>query len=583
MKLNKYLYRCVAMAAVVASLAACENDGDIIYTPGGNPPDVSTSSTNIVLNQNNLSALVLTLYWNDNGDISLSDPEVAAPEGAVNNTIEMATDENFENKYSEFVETGVFHRQYTCEELNNIVNGRLKMEGGVAAPLYVRISSSIGENIPPKYSNVLELTVTPFSVDMSKAEFLDKNMNPTGRYLYAAEGNGVYVGFIGAASWENWYMREGNNVLWGNDNVSWTAFVLGSGDMAGNMWYPEPAGCYYTVVNTGASEWSALLIESITLSGDINGEMEYELRNNRWLYTLNNASAGTYNVTISGQGKLYNVSTGTDNDAAVATQVAFTASANALQFKTGEAGTPVSFTVGESGEVLIALDLNNFNQCTIGTGEAAEPEPEPEVPDMPEGVEFGPNLYISGILNWDGFARYLKLYDADYYAYAGVQYADSEWGYKLYPEADNWDSFLTMNSGDAYEGTLRYSTDGGDSNIAAPEKGTYLMNVTISTMSYSLTKVEKISFTGISDDWDMYPMTADADDPMVFTAEVEKVADTPWGFQVLVNEEWGLKFGAYDGKLHPYEDGRASGNDVPNGSYILTVDFNNYTYKYTAK
>lgn len=579
MKTKKYLLHILAAAMLTAPFTACDNDGDIIYTSGPSAADMNSSSTNIVLNSNELSALVLTLYWNDNGEISLSDPEVAAPEGAVANTVQMSTDPEFTNVYNDLVESGVYERQYTCQELNDIVSGRLSMEGGKAGALYVRIASSVGNNIPANYSNVLELTVTPFFIDMSRAEYLDNTQTPTGRYLYNVNADGVYVGFIGAASWENWYLREGNNVLWGNENVNWTAFKLGSGAQAGNMWYPEPAGCYYSIVNTNALEWSALLIESLTLSGDLTGDMTFEQRTNRWLFTVANATAGTYNVTISGQAKLYDVATGTDNSLAVAKTVSFGGASTNLEFLIDQPGTPVTVTVGENGEALIALDLNDFNACTIGTGEAAEPEPEPEVPDMPEGVTLGDKLFASGLVEWD-WTRYLKQYDAATFSYAGVHYIKSEWGYKLYPESENWDSFFAMNSGDAYEGTLQY---GVDKNISAPETATYLMNVCIKEMTYALTKVESVSFTGLNNAWDFTPMTVDADNPMIYTAEFEKTEDPDWGFQVILNEDWGLKLGAYEGELHPYSDGKAAGNDVENGTYILTVDFENFTYTYTKK
>ena len=123
------------------------------------------------------------------------------------------------------------------------------MEGGVEAPLYVRIKSSLGANLTPKYSNTLVYSVTPYLIDMTVGFVLDASQNDTGRTLASPESNGIYSGFIGAGSWENWWLREGNNTVWGNDGVTGTAFVMGNnttGLDVWNFWYPGMSGCYYT-------------------------------------------------------------------------------------------------------------------------------------------------------------------------------------------------------------------------------------------------------------------------------------------------------------------------------------------------
>ena len=51
--------------------------------------------------------------------------------------------------------------------------GRLGLEGGVKATVYVRVKSSLGANIEPKYSNVLTISVTPYLIDLTVGYYLE--------------------------------------------------------------------------------------------------------------------------------------------------------------------------------------------------------------------------------------------------------------------------------------------------------------------------------------------------------------------------------------------------------------------------
>jgi hypothetical protein len=61
-------------------------------------------------------------------------------------------------------------------------------------------------------------------------------------------------------------------------------------------------------------------------------------------------------------------------------------------------------------------------------------------------------------------------------------------------------------------------------------------------MTYNLTAVESVSITGIGDNWDLHELqpTAEAG---VYTIDYEVTANTPWGIQVILNGDWGKKFG----------------------------------------
>lgn len=567
MNFNKYI-AAAGLAAMLLGAQSCDKDGDTIYTDGPDRAEISGVASDIVLDKDHLQSLALTIYWNENGRISLSDPLVAAPEGAASNTVQFSTDPEFATVVDDNVESGVYYRQYTCEALNNLV-GRLGLEGGVKGTVYIRIKTVLGANIDPKYSDVQTVSVTPYFIDMSMGFVLDASQNDTGRTLWSPASDGIYSGFIGAGSWENWWLREGNNTVWGNDGVTGTAFVMGNnttGLDVWNFWYPSPSGCYYTVVNTRTNEWSALYIGELTLGGDLSGAMTYDRKANKWTYTFD-ATPGTISVTLSGTGKQYNTATATDDAAAADTPVGFGGTAGNLTF--GNAAQPVSVEVGAAGETTLTLDLSDPRGWTLTAG-AGSAGPVETVPPM---------IYLSGVQpEWD-FSNYLKLYNEDNRTYGGALQVNSEWGYRIYTEAEAWDNYWTMvDGGTAFSGQL---VNNGEGNIAAPEPGFYLFDVNMGELTYKLTPITKVSYTGLNDDWSLTEMTA-TDVPGVYTATFEKTANTPWGVKIVLNDNWNLFFGGNGtpGELVLYRDGFEGDNELANGTHTLTVDLSKGTYSY---
>lgn len=567
MTFNKYI-AAAGLAVMLLGAQGCDKDGDTIYTDGPDRAEVSGVASDIVLDKDHLQSLALTIYWNENGKISLSDPLVAAPEGAASNTVQFSADPEFASVVDDNVESGVYYRQYTCEALNNLV-GRLGLEGGVKGTVYIRVKTVLGANIDPKYSDVHTITVTPYFIDMSIGFVLDASQNDTGRTLWSPASDGIYSGFIGAGSWENWWLREGNNTVWGNDGVTGTAFVMGNnttGLDVWNFWYPSPSGCYYTVVNTRTNEWSALYIGELILGGDLSGAMTYDRKANKWTYTFD-ATPGILSVTLSATGKLYNTATGTDDAAAVDTPVGFGGVAGNVSF--GSAAQAISVDVAAAGETTLTLDLSDPRGWTLTAG-AGSAGPVETVPPM---------IYLSGVQpDWD-FSNYLKLYNEDNRTYGGALQVNSEWGYRIYTEAEAWDNYWTMvDGGTAFSGQL---VNNGEGNIAAPEAGFYLFDVNMGDLTYKLTPITKVSYTGLNDDWSLTEMTA-ADEPGVYTAQFEKTANTPWGVKIVLNDNWDLFFGGNGtpGELVLYRDGFEGDNELANGTHTLTVDLSKGTYSY---
>lgn len=567
--MNAYSKYTAALALAALALTACEKDGDTIYIGSVTDPSVETTATDIVLDENNLEMLALTVFWNENGDITLSDPCVAAPSNAFTNTLQISASEDFSTVYEETMGAGVTSRQFTAGELNSAAI-RGGMESGTTAPVYIRIKSVLGPNVAPRYSNVLTVNLTTYLIDLTIGAILDKNQEDTGRTLALTDRENVFAGFLGAASWENWYFRAPGGELWGTAADPGEAFMLGSSSKGEiwNNWFPEPAGCYYTTVNIPANEWTAQLVKSLSLSGDISGEMTYDRHSNAWSYTFD-AEARSYSVSISGLSDIYNHSGGDGAPAQTDVPVGFGGQAGALTF--GSSASAVTFDVATAGEVSIVLDLSDPKAWTIGTGSLAPV------------VEAAPMVYLLGIIEPWGFSDYLRLYNEEELSYGGVHYVESLWGWQVGTEVDNWsDVYKMVAGGNASEGKL--AMDAQD-NITAPENGTYIFDISLKWLTYKLTALTSVSATGMNDDWNLHAMTA-TETPGVYTCEFEKTAETPWGVKIIFNEDWDLFYGGNGnpGEMCYKRDGFTGDNDFAVGdTVVLTVDLFNATYSYAKK
>lgn len=558
-----FLYLCAVLLC-----AGCDPDGDLITTDG---PAALTleGSGDAVLDKDHLDALALTLHWTDNSRLTLSDDAVQAPLNATENTVQFAAAEDFATTVDMPADDGATSMQFTVESLNSLV-GRLGLEGGVAAPVYIRVRSVLAQNMSEQYSNVYKVNITPYAIDMTVGYILNKDKADTGLTLYSLNADGVYSGFHGVTAWYNFWLQEGNGTVWGNDGKTGTPFLISSEDDAWNFWYPGQDGCYYTIINTQRQEWSALYVKSLTVSGDISGEMEYNKKSNKWTLSFTAASAGTKKVRISGSALQYNKDTGTDDANAIATSVAFGQTDGKITF--GSEATDLSVNVPASGATTLVLDLSNPKEWTLSTGDS-----EPDTPSAAAclwlvGVDDG----ATGAWNFD---QSIPLTDEENLTYAGAVNVNSLWGYRLYTEKDSWSGFYGKASGDASEGTLVAEQE---SNIDAPTAGLYVVEASLSAMTYKTTAVNSVQITGINDDWSLTQMTPTAE-PGVYTAQVAVTADTPWGYKIVLNDNWDTFFGGTSGQML-YLGGNIPLDELyKGGTWTFTVDLCKGTITITDK
>lgn len=551
-------------------MTACDNDGDIITTSGADALTLSGSG-DVVLDKNDLGGLALTLYWNDNSKLTLSDDAVQAPKNATKNTLQFSASEDFATVVEQLADDGDVSMQFTMETLNSLV-GRLGLQSGVSSPLYIRVCSVLADNLSAQYSNVYIVNVTPYLIDMTRGFILDSSKNDTGWTLGSPESNGIYSGFLGVEAWYNFWLQEGNGVLWGNDGVTGTPFLISDEDSHWNFWFPGQKDCYYTIVNTQRQEWSALHIPSLTVSGDIAGEMTYNRKENKWTLTFNAEQTGSKTIQISGTGAQYNAQTGTDDAAAISTPVAFGQEGETITF--GTVASDITVNVGSTGEATLTLNLSDPLNWTCDVTEGA----------APEGPTIAPYLWVVGVDDgitggWN-FDQFITLTNEDQLSYAGVVNVNSLWGYRLYTEKDVWTGFYGLETGDAAQGTLVADVE---NNIPAPESGLYLIQASLSGMTYSTAAITSVQITGINDDWSLTQMTSTGE-AGVFTADISITASTPWGYKILLNENWDTYFGGSADKLIYNDANNIPFDDANMGSTCcFTVDLCKGTISITKK
>lgn len=536
---------------------ACEKDGDFITVSGLESTDLVASKSTIVLEKDSATSVALTLTWSKSALI-ISDTSMAIPNSIPSMILEISTNENF-STITEAAATN-FNISYTYLELNTIATN-LGVNAYESTPIYFRIRAKLGNNTDPVYSNIATVNVTTYTIDMSVGFILDVDRAETALTLYSANSDGEYSGFMGVPAWYNYYLLEGDGTIWGNYGVDGYTFVLdndASETPIWNFWYPGVTGCYYTTLSTTSKEWTATLFSSLSISGDVTADMNFTRSDVTWMASFTTTSANA-SFSVSGISALYNKTTGTDDAAAIKGTVTFAPDgSNGVLFnQTG------NFTVpGDAGDYTIKINLSNPKAWTyeITAGTVIIVEPISNKLYLP-GIDDG----ISG--SWT-FDNYLSLVSEDDSTFAGVANVNSLWGYQMGLEAGNWDDVYKMSSGDAYSGVLSYKAG---ANIPAPDPDLYLIKADLKNLTYNLTPVQKVYYTGLNDDWALAEMT-ETETAGVFSAQITISKASEWGFQIFVDDQWTNKFGGANGVLTYNGANITDDATLAAGTYTLIVN-----------
>lgn len=268
---------------------SCEKDEVRAIAGDGIGATVSASATTVDMSLENASQPAITFNWT---------PADFGYQAAISNTLQLGVKgDNFTTVKEVAMPAGAVSAAYTQQDFNVAVLG-LNIPTGVATVIEARIKSSIGNEIAPVYSNVIDLTVTPYaSTSYLYVPGAYQGWDPaTAESLISPNSNGIYEGVIlftennlefkvtVGRSWENAYGSEEEGTI-----------VLNKGD---NIKAPG-TGSYLVTVNTNTNtitfkEFVWGIIGDATVGGwDSDTDMYYNNAEQIWTITTE-LTAGTF-------------------------------------------------------------------------------------------------------------------------------------------------------------------------------------------------------------------------------------------------------------------------------------------------
>ncbi len=362
--MKKIFSNLMMLVCAAAAMVSCEDSGDKIYLDGFKASDLIASSSNVELSVDNSQNVVLSLAWNNPTLLSSDDTKPAAS-GTIITTLQASASQDFTVVKEYSVTT--LSKAFTGGDLNALAKD-MGLTPDVNAPLYFRMKSQLGANLEAAYSNVCQVTVTPYLIDMSYINILNKDKNAVLTYLYSPNSDGVYSGYMNVSSWLKFYGKENDGTIWGNSSTAGT-YVLDNSSSMYNLWFPEPSGIYYTVLDTKNLEMTSTYIKSLTLNGEA---MTFDKPNYAWVGVVTTTTANA-SVTIAGEGAQYDKSTGDTG-----TPIAKTLNYTCADGKMTSATSAGSITIATAGTYTITVKVGETSELTYSVAEGDNTQPEPE-------------------------------------------------------------------------------------------------------------------------------------------------------------------------------------------------------------
>ncbi|WP_337632527.1 DUF5114 domain-containing protein [Prevotella sp.] len=363
--MKKIFGNLMMLLCALTALVSCDESGDKIYLDGFKASNLMASASDVKLSVDNSKDIVLSMAW-QNPTLLSSDDTKPAGNGTLLTYLQASASEDFET-VKEYTVSNL-SKAFVGTDLNAVAKD-LGLTPGESAPLYFRIKSQMGANMDAAYSNVCQVNVTPYLIDMSYINILDKDKDNVLTHLYSPASDGIYTGYMNASAWFNFYGKENDGTVWGNSATDGT-FAIDNTESAWNFWFPGVAGIYYTVIDTKAKEWKATLLKTVKLNGE---DMTYDAPNYAWLKVVT-TTADNSPITIAATGAEYSKATDTDDAAAVAKTLNYTLADG----KMTDSKTAGSVNISKAGTYTITVKVGEKSELTysIESGDNSTPEPE---------------------------------------------------------------------------------------------------------------------------------------------------------------------------------------------------------------
>ena len=354
------------LLCALTALVSCDESCDKIYLDGFKASDLMASASDVKLSVDNSKDVVLSLAW-QNPTLLSSDETKPAGSGVLKTYLQASASEDFASA-KEYTVTDL-SKAFTGADLNATAKD-LGLTPDESSPLYFRIKSQMGANLDAAYSNVCQVKVTPYLIDMSYINILNAGKEQVLTYLYSPNSDGIYSGYMNASSWFNIWGKENDGSIWGNVGQDNHVYEMDNSESAWNFWFPGQTGIYYTVLDTKAKEFKPTYIKSMLLNGE---DMDYDAPNYAWTKVITTTADNTP-VSIVATGAEYSKATGTDDAAAVVKTMNYTL-ADGKMTDSENAG---SVNIAKPGTYTITVKVGEHSQLeyTIVAGDQTTPEPE---------------------------------------------------------------------------------------------------------------------------------------------------------------------------------------------------------------
>lgn len=365
--MKKIFRNLMMLLCALTALVSCDESGDKIYLDGFKASDLMASASDVKLSVDNSKDVVLSLAW-QNPTLLSSDETKPAGSGVLKTYLQVSASENFTSE-KEYTVTDL-SKAFTGADLNSLAKD-LGTTPGQSAPLYFRIKSQMGANLDAAYSNVCQVKVTPYLIDMSYINILDKDTKEqTLTYLYSPNSDGIYSGYMNVSSWLNFWGKENDGTIWGNVGQDGHVYEMDNTESAWSFWFPGQAGIYYAVIDTKAKEFKPTLLKSFQLNGE---DMTYDAPNYAWTKVITTTADNTP-VSIVATGAEYSKATGTEDAAAVEK----TLNNTLADGKMTDSESAGSVNIAKAGTYTITVKVGEHSQLeyTIVEGDQTAPEPE---------------------------------------------------------------------------------------------------------------------------------------------------------------------------------------------------------------
>ena len=314
--MKKIFRNLMMLLCALTALVSCDESGDKIYLDGFEASSLMASASDVVLSVDKSKDVVLSLAW-QNPTLLSSDETKPVGNGVLKTYLQASASENFAS-VKEYTVTAL-SKAFTGADLNAAAKD-LGLTPDVSSSLYFRIKSQMGSNLDSLYSNVCQVKVTPYLIDMSYINILNENKEQVLTKLYSPNSDGIYSGYMNASSWFHIWGKENDGSIWGNVGQQNHDYEMDNSESAWNFWFPGQTGIYYTVLDTKAKDFKPTYIKSMQLNGE---DMTYDAPNYAWTKVITTTADNTP-VSIVATGAEYSKATGTDDAAAAVKTMNYT-------------------------------------------------------------------------------------------------------------------------------------------------------------------------------------------------------------------------------------------------------------------